>query len=717
MDVLAAPSLTPDDESTSAMDKEGLFTTLKEWVLADIEFSSAWRTRARKNITFAEGPGQWEEDDKQRLRDEERPVVTFNKTKKFIRAICGIETNNRHEATYLPRELDSPGEVKANELLTAASEWMEDGCDAQRHQSRAFRDATTIGMGWTEGVIDYDDDPQGLYVETRVHPCEMVWDKDARDQNLTDAKRVARVRRMKLSDARNLIQRSEKFSDDEMDASWASDVTDGKPEAKTQEQKELREEVRIKDDPKREVTVVQIQWWEYEPYYYALDPETFQRKAMTLNEYAMINARHGAKIKTGGWPGVKMRRKVYKQAFLGSRVLQSGPCPFPGGFTFICMTWEPNDDGTWAGIVDDLRDPQTWSNKFFAQMMHIINSTAKGGIIAEADAFQDVEEAKRNYPRADGIVVVNPGTIQKGKIMAKPGQGVTAGIMNLIQITDQMFQEVTGINLEIMGLADRDQAGVLEAQRKQAAMTILATLFDSLAKFRQTVGALRLHYIQTVLADGRLIRIAGQDMQEAIPLIRDNVIGKYDCVVSDAPTSPNSKERVWNSIQLLLPPLMKEGMVTSEHILVLLDYVPGLPSKLVQTFRDMAKKPDPAKLEAADAAKRQQEAEIADKSASAQSKRAQAVLSLAKAGAANAQEEATKLNAVFDALGFGVAKDSAMMPDTGQPVMGPTQNMPPPMRSLPELGEGPPAEAAPVNEANTAAGIQLPGGLMNGAGG
>jgi hypothetical protein len=603
---------------------------------------------------------------------------------------------------------------------------MEDSCFATRHQSRAFRDATICGMGWTEAIISYDDDPQGLYEECRIHPCEMVWDREARDQNILDAKRVARVRKMRVADARNIIGglTNKKFSDFDLDASWASDVTAPANEPRTQEQKELREEHHIDNDPKRTVTLVQVQWWEFEPYYRAANPDAIRNPQaqriidMSEADYAKAQKSYGALSPTGKWPGTKMRRKVYKQAFLGSVLLHSGDCPCPTNFTMNCTTWEPNEDGTFSGLIRDIRDPQTWGNKFFAQLMHIVNATAKGGIIAESDAFPDVEEAKRNYARPEGIVVVNPGAISKGKVMAKPGQGFTSGVLNLIQITDQMFSEVTGINLELMGLANRDQAGVLETQRKQAAMTILATLFDSMAMFRERVGRVRLHYIQTVLADGRLIRIAGEDAQEAIPLVRDKVMGKYDVVISDAPTSPNSKEKIWASIQILLPPLMQAGMVGPEHIMVLLDYVPGLPAKLVQAFREMASKPDPAKEEAQALSKRSAEAEVADKEASAQSKAAGAVLSLAKAASEQNAMQVATFEAALAAMGFGAGKQ--LIEDDGQPIMGTNGGeAPSPLRQVPELGAEP-AQAAPMPETSAGngampSGLALPGGLMNGA--
>ena len=71
--------------------------------------------------------------------------------------------------------------------------------------------------------------------------------------------------------------------------------------------------------------------------------------------------------------------------------------------------------------------------------------------------------------------------------------------------------------------ADANQPGILEAQRKQAAMTILATLFDSMRRFRKINGRIRLHYIKNYLSDGRLIRIGGPDGRRIIPLLKSQI--------------------------------------------------------------------------------------------------------------------------------------------------------------------------------------------------
>jgi hypothetical protein len=638
------------EEQPSLQDNTALYLTLKEQVQADIDHSNAWRVRSKGEFGFVvdnEKQGQWASEDKAKLASEGRPPVVFNKTLKFIRAVGGIEVNNRQQTTYIASDPTEPGEVKANEMATQGSEWMDSKTRASRKKSRCFRDLLICGMGWGESVMDFDDDPRGEYVLERINPLEMGWDYSARDQNLMDAKRRWRCREMLLSEARALMAgiTEEEFHDDDLDASWCDGI--GVPQsdiAKTREEKEKREENTTGPQTRRTVHLVQIQWWEYEFYHRVMNPASMT-DPNAQPHLDLTPAQIKEMEKAGQLPGElprsrRLRRKVFKQAWLGGKVLHVGPAPRPDGFTLHCMTGEPDDlEGTWFGLVKLARDPQNWENKFFVQIMHIINSTAKGGIIIEDDAVEDIREFLGSYAKPNAVSVVRSGAVSKGKVMAKPGAGLTAGVLQLYQMAQEALPDVLGINLELMGLQDRDQAGVLEAQRKQSAMTILATLFDSLSLWEEERGHAKLYFLREYMADGRLIRITGEDGMQAIPLLKDSLFGKFDVVVDEAPASMHMKEKAWQGLQFILPVMQEQGALNAETGAMILDFVPYLPTKLVEGLKASLRKPNPM---AEEGAKTQLEGE----KAKVKKDNTAAVLNLASAAAAQAKADATRRDGV-----------------------------------------------------------------------
>ena len=116
------------------------------------------------------------------------------------------------------------------------------------------------------------------------------------------------------------------------------------------------------------------------------------------------------------------------------------------------------------GLVSMMRDPQMNANKWLSQALHIMNSTAKGGILAERGAFKNISEAQKTYSNPQAITIVEDGAIQKGRIMQKPGAGLAAPYVQLTQLAVDAIPRVTGIPIELMGLSAVNQPGILEAQ-------------------------------------------------------------------------------------------------------------------------------------------------------------------------------------------------------------------------------------------------------------
>src|SRR5688572_8058513 len=75
-----------------------------------------WRTEAKNLYDFIAGR-QWSDEDLAKLTEEQRPVVTFNLSGKYMDAMVGLQINNRQDIRYFPR---TNGAAKVNELMTGA---------------------------------------------------------------------------------------------------------------------------------------------------------------------------------------------------------------------------------------------------------------------------------------------------------------------------------------------------------------------------------------------------------------------------------------------------------------------------------------------------------------------------------------------------------------------------------------------------------------------
>jgi hypothetical protein len=560
---------------------------LKAWWKADASHSSVWRVEAKEDFDFRAGE-QWTAEDRQLLNSQQRPHIVFNRTITMLRAVAGMEINGRHEIAYLPRHNE---DTAANEELSGISKWMGDECDAEDEQSQAFDNMLTCGMGWTESRLDFEEDSQGKYIEEAIDPIEMYWDRTCLRRNLFGARRMHRVRKLPYGDAMQMFPGKTR---QQLDAVWALG-TELETATKTLEEKRKREENTTDTiyDDMLEVTIVNTQWYEREVYYLVADPNTNRVAELTEEQYSTYERR--ASMLSIPLHAAKLTRKVFKEAFIGSDILSIGDAAIKDQFKWACQTGELNRSrGTWFGLVRIMRDPQMWSNKWLSQTLHILNTTAKGGIIAEQDTFEDIRDVEEKWSRPDTLILTKRGALSgdNPKIIPRPGQGLPQGHIQLMQFAITAIRDVTGINLELLGLKDQNQPGILEAQRKQAGMTVLATMFDSLRRYRKIVGRLRLYVIQNFYSDGRLARIAGLQGAKVVPILKSKTMGEYNVVVDDTPTSPNQKEANWAVIQLMLP-IFKDQLVQQPDLLIeILQYSP-LPQKLIDDMRKLMTQKQP----------------------------------------------------------------------------------------------------------------------------
>jgi hypothetical protein len=610
---------------------------------------------------------QWSDEDLEILADQTRPAITFNRVGPFIDAVGGMEINNRQDVVFVPRQLGSSGK---SDLLTAAATWVRQECDAEDEESEMFLDAVTCGWGWSQSRMDYDSEPDGMIVVERVDPLEMYPDAAARKQNLTDRRHQMRVKDVPIGAAEELFPGVDPYA---LHAAWAEDEPDA---SRQPHNARLAPYYRIDqsgdtDRTEQMVRLVEVEWFEYVPAYRVLDPMTGRWVLLDQEKaslYMMRSRMLGQKPRV-----IKDKEKKYWKAIVGAEILTIVDGPKKGGFQYKCMTGKRDSNkGTWYGIVRAMKDPQLWANKWLSQGLHIFNSNAKGGLLAETDAFVDMDEARDAYASADSIIELNPGGLNK--VRDKPPGQFPPQLNEMMSFAISALPQVSGINVEMLGQSGSTspQVALLEAGRRQQGMNVLAGLFNAKRRYHKDQGRLMLWMIQEYIADGRLIRIGGPEDARYVPLIHEPGTAEYDVIVDDAPTSPNMKDKVWNSLMQMFP--MLRGMpIPPQFYINALKYAPVPQSFITEAQQILAAPPPPnpmmqAQQQIAQAKVQSMGADAAKKMAEAARTKAEIAtmpmsinLDLEQKKATIENTRATAINSLQDA---GISADDARFQQT-----------------------------------------------------
>jgi hypothetical protein len=335
--------------------------------------------------------------------------------------------------------------------------------------------------------------------------------------------------------------------------------------------------------------VADYQFWRREPRF-LVSVDGFGSTVMEPTEWKMYEQM--VKQAKRPYKVSEIKQKVYYRARIAAgSVVECKRSPFQEGFTYHAITGKRDRNcGVFYGIGRALVDPQRWVNKFFSTILYALMTNAKGGLLAEEDAFTDPRKAESDWANPSAITWLKTGALAAGKVMPKEQAKYPEGLDRLMQFSMNAIPQVSGLNAELLGLAERVQAGVVEAQRKQSAMAIIAWAFDAMRRYYRSMGRQQAEYVRLYMDEGTLIRINGEQGKQYIPLAKDRLSAKYDVIVDEAPTSVNQRERTWAVLETLIPQILQAGMSIPKEVL---DYAP-LPADLAEAWKK-ALQPDPQK--------------------------------------------------------------------------------------------------------------------------
>lgn len=537
-----------------------------------------WRESAAEAYDFVAGV-QWTDEEVRLLTDQLRPVITFNRVAPVVNAVLGYEINSRQSVTYLPRTQEDTGPAQVE---TAAASYFRESCDAEDEETDQFNDALVCGLGWTEHRIDYDENPEGMLVVERVDPMEMGYSPDATRRNLVDSRRIYRGRWIDKKRAEEMWP--------EADFNSANTMMNPREDMDVNEPIQVPENAWYRSSSvgsqyqrrRGKVFILEMQYFDRVPFYSVINPQTGEMEDTdeeTFKKVKALFAEQGVELRAE-----KRTKKEYRRRFVhGPNTLEDEVGPCPDRFTYQVVTgFRDRNRNLWFGLVQAMKDPQKWANKWLSQQLHLINSNAKGRTWFEDGAFENQATIEKDMAKPGFVGKIEAGFFDK--VRTEPPIQLPTNSFQMMEYAIASVRDTTGVNVELLGMADRNQPGVLEQQRKQSAMAILAPLFDSKRHYVKEAGRLTLYFIQNYLSDGRLIRIVGDEAAQYVPLTKRPGFVDYDVIVDESPTSPNQKEATFGVLMQVLPALMKTGVPVPPDVL---SYIPGLPQELVEKWKAM----------------------------------------------------------------------------------------------------------------------------------
>ena len=672
-------------------DDDALLARFDTWDVALNAHWSQWRADAREWYDFVAGQ-QWTDDERADMEDNGKIPVTFNLIGPVVDAVQGAEIQNRQQPMFYPRTVGASGVA---DVLTQGADYVSESCNGDQEDSEAFWDTLVCGIGWTETRPEVEDAEVDL-IKERVDPLQIMADPSARKRCLEDKRYLKREIPMSPDEFDDFKQQ---IGRDDLDGLDGGEVADGKRLTIVNPRQRYTNGM-LGDGgemPADTVVVCEWQWWDREPRFLApapsdSDPNVVALKSHTEDQFNSLKAAHRA----AGQPlpkHVKSTKKVFYRAFVGDgEVLFKEELP-EGDFRYQCMTGKRDrNKGTWFGLVKPMLEPGKFVNKLYSEVLHIIRTNANGGMALEEDAVEDITQFEKTWAATDKITWLKAGSLSGPhgqKMLPKTPPPVQQALFQLMEFARDMVKATTGVNEEILGLVQREQAGVLEQQRKQAAYGILSAFFDAKRRYQRNQGKLLLAGMRVFFPPDKLLRVTENGEQQYVPAALTQTAQEYDVVVDEAPSGPDQKAKVVAVLMPLLPQLLQANLIGPETLADIIPYLPipaNVANKLANDIRaKAAQPPDPMAVAGQQAELANKQADTSAKTADAAHKHAQAFKAVTDAHASHIGLGVDFLQATSGAAGQSNAPQKPQQPHLSRAVLA----------EQPIAGYTPPSGSAP----------------------
>jgi len=393
--------------------------TLIGWVEDAQEVTDAARKAAERDRDYYDGK-QLTAAEKATLRQRGQPDVVINRIKPKIDFLCGFEAANRTDPKAFPR---TPQDEDASEAATDALRYVKDKTELDTAFSGVWQNMLIDGFGGVELVIEPKPDGTNEIAAKHWEWDRLFYDPHSRKLDFSDARYLGgyiwmdeeeALETWNTEDAKKAIEQT--VSNDTLTRTY-----DDRPTWKSWATGKARKRVRV------------VQMYHRE----------------------------------GG-------RWVYCVFTKGGK-LESMPVPFVdqdgnSWCPLILQSAYVDRDNNRYGLVRLMIDVQDEINKRRSKALHRLTMQQ---VVAEEGAVRDVDQAKKEIAKPDGIVVVNPGF--RFELLGKAEQ--LAGELQLLQESKNEIEQM-GPNASMLGKDGDAPSGRAILANQQSGQTEITLLLD-----------------------------------------------------------------------------------------------------------------------------------------------------------------------------------------------------------------------------------------------
>jgi len=512
----------------------------KQLFVDAVDRDAKWQKEAREDFSFRDGD-QWTSAEKQILKEERRPHLTFNLTKSSIDLIMGMNEDNRIRYRAVPSE---PSDGFLAEVLNDLSDHVSETGGFEAEEDGALESAAICGRGYVG--VDFMADPDRfgeiIMTEIDIPVHEVHFDPAARRPNYEDASYMVWDRWMVKEDFK---MRYPKIAAKKIDILMATGRDFGTSIDETGQEPQLLFEFPIDEDPqsdysqpldlnffdraKNMIRVVHMEYYQNYRRYYAFDPE--------VGEFIELPKRPTQEVKDAFLEefGEEMTveyitdKRVKWLQFIGDDILYDSVSPLPyKGFSVKSMiAYRDVSKRTMNhfGLVRLIKDPQQEVNKRWSQALNMLNQQVQPGVYAETDAFVNQNQAEQSMKEAGAITWTQSGALTGGKLKERTVPTFPAAPMQMSEASQTIMKQITGINPDLLGQdRGRQEPGIVVRLRQQQGITLLKPLFRNYNEMKRGLFKRQLSVIMAYMPDNQIQRILGQSDRYQIDRERGLVI-------------------------------------------------------------------------------------------------------------------------------------------------------------------------------------------------